>query len=352
MPRNIKIGDRVIGSGNPVFVMAEAGVNHNGDPALAKKLVLEAKAAGADCVKFQTFKAERCVSGNAPKAQYQLSTTDPRESQLEMLRGLELGPDEYAGLIDLCGQQKIMFMSTPYNRRDVDFLDELGVDAFKTASIHLAEPHFLKYAAAKGKPMIISTGMAGLAEVDEAVRAVLSVGNDQIILLHCTTDYPAKIEEANLRAIKTMIRAFGLPVGYSDHTQSNLACLLSIGSGATVIEKHFTLDKRMPGPDQAGSADPREFKGLVEAVRLSEKALGDGFKQPTPSEKANMPGMRRGLATGRDINRGELITADMICAKRPALGIPPREYDRVIGMKARMDIPSDSHLEWWMLDRS
>ncbi len=348
----VKISNQIIGSGHPVFIMAEAGVNNHGDLETARKLILAAKDAGADCVKFQTFKAERCVTFSAPKARYQLNTSDPRESQLEMLRNLELESDGYVDLMETCRRHGILFMSTPYNRPDVDFLDELGVSAFKTASIHIAEPSFLRYVASKGKPMIVSTGMATLAEVDKAVRAIRNAGNDRIVLLHCTTDYPAKIEEANLLAMRTMAQSFNLPIGYSDHTQSDLACLLSIGSGAVAIEKHFTLDKSMPGPDQAGSADPEEFKKLVDTIRLSEKALGNGVKQPTSGERANMPGMRRGLVAGRDISRDETLTEEMVTLKRPAQGIAPKEYDRVIGLRAKVDIKADAPLEWWMLDES
>jgi len=213
----ININNISIGEESPVFFIAEAGVNHNGDIEIAKQLVKKAKQCGADCIKFQTFKAERVVTEGAPKAKYQLGTTDPKESQLDMLRKLEMSPESYHEVISYCQDQGILFLSTPYNIEDVDFLDGLGLPAFKLASIHLAEPYFLQYVARKGKPMFVSTGMATLAEVDQAIRAIRGVGNQQIILLQCTTNYPSRVEDANLRAMETMRDAFDVLVGYSDN---------------------------------------------------------------------------------------------------------------------------------------
>jgi len=351
MVETLEIAGRRVGSGEPCYIIAEVGVNHNGDPELAKRLIVEAKRAGADCVKFQTFKAERLVVKESPKANYQLRTTDPTESQMEMLRKLELGTDDYSELLALCLREKITFLSTPYNVEDVDFLQGLRVEAFKIASAMLVETSFLQYVARKGKPALLSTGMATLAEVDDAVRAFRETGNDQLVLLQCTTDYPASSQDANLRAMQTMQTAFGVPVGYSDHTQSPTACVLAIGLGAKVIEKHFTLDKSLPGPDQSSSADPTEFRQLVTVIREAEAALGNGRKQPTESERANIASMRRSIAARQFIAAGTTITEEMLTFKRPATGIPPRELPQVVGATARVSIGPDRLLEWWMIER-
>ena len=237
----LRIGSRAIGEGQPVFVIAEAGVNHNGDPELARDLIREAKACGADCVKFQTFKAERIVTPAAPKAAYQLETTAREESQLAMLRKLELPTDEYPALMKACSEVGVEFLSTPYSVEDVEFLDVLGVNAFKVASGQVAEPPFLRVVASRGKPVLLSTGMATLAEVDEAVRAVRAAGNDQLVLLQCTTNYPSRVEDTNLRAMVTMGTAFGVLVGYSDHTLAETACVGAVALGACVIVKCFSM---------------------------------------------------------------------------------------------------------------
>ncbi len=348
MQTAINIGGVSIGHGHPVFVIAEAGVNHNGDFELAKRLIREAKRVGADCVKFQTFKAERVVTDKAPKARYQLTTTDPQESQLEMLRKLELTPEAYRDLIALCQEQDIIFLSTPYNIDDVDFLNELGVPAFKLASIHIAEPYFLQYVARKGKPMTVSTGMATLAEVDEAVRAIRETGNEQFVLLQCTTNYPSRPEDANLRAMQTMRDAFDAPVGYSDHTQSDTACIVAVALGACVIEKHFTLDKSLPGPDQSSSADPAEFERLANKIRQVEVVLGSGKKEPCEIERVNAAGMRRSIVTKCKIPVGQIITEEMLTLKRPASGLKPALLHDIVGRVATRDIEANQMLSWEM----
>ncbi|MFZ0549047.1 MAG: N-acetylneuraminate synthase [Candidatus Promineifilaceae bacterium] len=349
MTTQIEIEKAIVGPEQPVFIIAEGGVNHNGDAGLAERLILAAKEAGADCIKFQTFKAERVVTADAPKAKYQLGTTDPQESQLAMLRKLELDFSLYESLVALCRKHKIVFMSTPYNTEDVDFLDEIDIPAFKLASIHLAEPSFLQYVAGKGKPMIISTGMATLAEVDEAVRAVRATGNEQFVLLQCTTNYPSKLEDANLRAMQTMADAFDVLVGYSDHTQTDTACITSVALGACVIEKHFTLDKTLPGPDQSTSADPTEFRCLVKNIREAETVLGSGIKEPTQVEKENMIGMRRSIVAQKPIAAGQVLAPDMLIFKRPANGIRPSFFNEIIGRKALEDIPAGQMLTWKMI---
>jgi N-acetylneuraminate synthase/N,N'-diacetyllegionaminate synthase len=345
---HIEIENRNVGSGCPVFVIAEAGVNHNGDIELAKQLVCQAKRVGADCVKFQTFKAERVVTKNAEKADYQLKTTDPRESQLEMLRKLELNTQAYHELIRLCRKEGIVFLSTPYNIEDVDFLDDLGVGAFKLASIHVAEQCFLQYVACKGKPMILSTGMATLDEVALAVSAIRETGNEQLVLLQCTTNYPSRLQDANLRAMQTLADSFDTIAGYSDHTQNDIACVVSVGLGACVIEKHFTLDKTFPGPDQSSSADPAEFERLVESIRQAEVVLGSYSKEPCELERANASKMRRSIVTNRKIRKGEVISADMLTFKRPSGGIKPASIREITGRVAMRDIKTDQILSWDM----
>jgi len=345
---SLVIGSRAIGLRESVFIIAEAGVNHNGDLEIAKALVREAKQCGADCVKFQTFKTDRVVIPAAPKADYQMRTTASTESQEDMLRKLELATEAYATLVDVCRQEKILFLSTPANTEDVDFLETLGVPAFKLASFQIVEPAFLRYVAKKGKPIILSTGMATLAEVDEAVRVIWESGNDQVVLLQCTTNYPSRPEDANIRAMQTMQAAFGTLVGYSDHTQTESGCMAAVSLGACVIEKHFTLDKTMPGPDQSSSADPKEFRRLVRLIRETEVVLGNPLKQPVEVERRNAINMRRSIVSKASIPAGTVITEDMLCYKRPGSGIPLKRLGEVVGCVAARDIPQNALVlfEW------
>lgn len=344
MPKSIHIEKRAIGRGHPAFIIAEAGVNHNGDPTMAKELVLAAKRSGADCVKFQTFKAERVVTENAPKAKYQLGTTDPKESQIDMLRKLELELDAYPEIIALCKKEGIIFLSTPYNEEDVDFLDSVGVPAFKIASIGIVEPSFLQYVASKKKPVIVSTGMATMDEVRRGVEAFRATGNDQLIVLQCTTNYPSRLEDTHLRAMNAMRDECGVIVGYSDHTQTDTACMAAVALGAHVIEKHFTLNKNLPGPDQSSSADPEEFARLVSRIRETETVLGSKEKIPCEAEVRNAPGMRRSIVARKDIAKGTIVTREMLTLKRPGTGLSPWEYDRLIGARAERDIAADEPL--------
>jgi len=342
----LKIQNKIIGSEHPVFIIAEAGVNHNGDIDLAKRLVREAKECGADCVKFQTFKAERVVTENAPKAKYQLKTTDPGESQIDMLKKLELPQEAYKEIIQCCQENEIIFLSTPYNIEDVEFLNDLGVPAFKLASISAAEPWFAAYTARKGKPIILSTGMATLEEVDETVREILETGNEDLILLQCTTNYPSRLEDANLRAMRTICNAFDVLVGYSDHTQDDTACIVSVALGATVIEKHFTLDKNIPGPDQSSSYDPKEFARLVRNIRNAEKVLGSARKEPCEIEKINAEGMRRSIVVRHSIKEGTVITVDMLAFKRPGTGISPGLLPQIVGRRVQHSLSEDTMINW------
>jgi N-acetylneuraminate synthase/N,N'-diacetyllegionaminate synthase len=349
--RSVKIGRRDISAASPVYFIAEGGVNHNGNVDLAKKLIEEAKKAGADCIKFQTFKAEEIVTATAPKAEYQLASTDPRESQLDMLRKLELPKSSYKDLMRYCAKVGIDFLSTPYNFNDVDFLDEMNVDAFKIASGQLTEYPFLKYVAKKKKPVILSTGMSTLKDVKEAIKTIRAAGLKDVVLLQCTTNYPSLLEDAHLRVISTFQKEFGIPVGYSDHTVGNVAILGAVALGARVIEKHFTLDKKMPGPDHVCSSEPQELSAVIRMIRDLETALGSSDKFLAPIELKNARGMKRSIVSVREIPKGSKIPAEALAFKRPATGLPPKELEKVIGKKALRTIPSDTLLTKDMVSR-
>jgi N-acetylneuraminate synthase/N,N'-diacetyllegionaminate synthase len=328
------------------YIIAEAGVNHNGSEELAFRLVDEAKAAGADCVKFQTFKAARIVTAISPKANYQLEVTDRAESQFEMLRKLELGREAFARIQAHCRQAGIDFMSTPYNPEDAELLNSLGVDAFKIASGQLVELPFLRQVAGYGKRMIISTGMADLQEVREAVEAVRGTGNNDLVVLQCNTDYPSRVEDANLRAMITMREELGVHVGYSDHVPANYSCFAAVALGAEVIEKHFTLDNHMPGPDHGSSLEPAAFRDLVEGIRAVELSLGDGVKRPGERERANTYGMRRSLVAAQALPAGHVIAAGDLGFKRPANGLSPKHLDEVMGRRLAKALAADEALTW------
>jgi N-acetylneuraminate synthase/N,N'-diacetyllegionaminate synthase len=346
MISDISIGSHIIGTGKPAFIIAEAGVNHNGDESVAAELIRKAKQSGADCVKFQTFKAERVVTANAPKANYQKFVTDPNQSQLDMLRAIELSEQAYGDLISLCESEDIVFTSTPYNEEDIYFLSELGVPLLKSASIHIAEPRFLQRLAETGLPLVVSTGMASWSEIDEAVEAIRSTGNEQFVLLQCTTNYPSLLSDTHLRAMVEMRNREQCLVGYSDHTQSHVPCLGAIALGACVIKKHFTLDKNLPGPDHSTSETPDSFVKMVNDLRDMEIALGSKEKRPTEAERANMPGMRRSIAVRHALPAGHIICDEDLTCKRPASGIAPREWPRIIGRQTVREIPDGSLLAW------
>lgn len=329
-----------------IHIIAEAGVNHNGNLTLAKKLVDAAKKAGADCVKFQTFSADEIVTASAPKAQYQLKLTNKNESQLQMLKKLELDFDAHQELISYCRKVDIGFLSTPYSLADIDILERLGVGSYKIASGQLVEPAFLRAVAGTGKLIYLSTGMATLAEVDDAVRTIRAAGNDQLVLLQCTTNYPSRHQDANLLAIPTMAASFETIMGYSDHTQSDTACLVAIGLGARVIEKHLTLDRNLPGPDHAASATPEEFSHLCMAIREAELTLGSGKKEPCEAEILNACSMRRSLVAARRIKAGEIIQEYMLTCKRPGTGIRPNLLPEVVGCAATREIQQDEIITW------
>ncbi len=343
---NFKLGQHTVGEGHSVYVIAEAGVNHNGSVNLAKQLVRSAAEAGASCVKFQTFKAERVATPQAPKAEYQLKTTDRKESQLDMLRSLELREGDYREILEECASAGLDFLSTPYSREDVDFLERLNVSAYKVASALFVERHLLRHIAQTGKPAIISTGMGTLAEVEEAVGVWRAAGGRGLVLLQCTTNYPSTLQDVNLRAMQTMRRALDVPVGYSDHTEGETACLAAVALGACVLEKHLTLNRTMSGPDHACSAEPVELRRLVQQVRQVEQALGNGRKEPCEAELQNLTGMRRSIVATRFIRAGQVLSDSMLAAKRPATGISASHWDRVVGRTATADIAPDTLLTW------
>lgn len=340
----ISIGDRKVGEGQPVFVIAEAGVNHNGDVELAIKLIREAKKSGADCVKFQTFKADRIVTQTSPKAAYQLKTTDEQESQFDMLKKLELKADDYQLLLEECKRQDILFLSTPYNLEDADFLNEIGVKAFKVASGQFVEYPFLKYLASFNKPLILSTGMCSEEEVSNTIDFLKNNGDPEIILLQCTTNYPSLIEDANVKAMVSIGVATGQMTGYSDHVSNNFACFSSVALGACVIEKHFTLDTSMTGPDHSSSLNPEQFSELINGIRQVEKSLGSGIKVPTEAERKNTFGMRRSMIALRDLAAGQTIRMEDVGFKRPMNGLSPTRFYEIIGKTLLKNVNVDEPL--------
>lgn len=343
--RKVRIGNQWVGDGEPCFIIAEAGVNHNGDLQLAHRLIDVAYHAGVDAVKFQSFITEELVTPEAPKADYQVETTGEPGRQYEMLKALELNAKEQAELKYHCEQVGILYLCTPYDNTSIDILDGMGVVAFKIASTDCTNVPFLRYMADKGRPVILSTGMAALGEVEQAFNTLRDGGLDgKIVILHCISEYPVRVEEVNLRAIRAMEQAFGCPVGFSDHTQGVGASPWAVAVGACVVEKHFTLDRNMVGPDHRASLEPAELANLVRTVRDVEAALGDGVKRPMPSELANRPLMRKSLVARRQIRAGETITSEDITSKRPESGLAPTWFDRVVGKRAAVDIDKDGVL--------
>ncbi len=330
-----------------VFIIAEAGVNHNGDIGIAKRMIDVAKEAGADAVKFQTFKAEKVISRFAPKAGYQKETTDAAESQLDMVKKYELSEGEFKELYDYCKEKEVIFLSTPFDSESVDFLAELGLDTFKIASGEITNFPLLRKIGKLGKKILMSTGMAHLREIKDALDILTKAGTkkEDVIVLHCNTEYPAKMSEVNLLAMVTIREAFKVHIGYSDHTLGIEAALAAVTLGAKVIEKHFTLDKNMEGPDHKVSLDPDELKIMVRAIRNIEGALGTGIKEPSPSELKNRTIVRKSIVAAVDIKKGQVFAESNIAVKRPGTGISPMEWDRVMGEIAKRDFQRDELIE-------
>ena len=320
------------------LIIAEAGVNHNGDMELAKKLIDVAAEAAADYVKFQTFSADRLVTHSAKKADYQTKSTDGNESQHEMLRRLQLTPAMHNELITYCALRNIGFFSTGFDIESVDLLVSLGQNLFKIPSGEITNLPYLRHIGQLGRPVILSTGMATLGDIEAAIDVLEEAGTarSNLTVLHCTTEYPTPMSEVNLRAMQSMHSAFGVAVGYSDHTQGIEVAIAAVALGATVIEKHFTLDRNLPGPDHKASLEPHELKAMVTAIRNIDVALGDGIKRLTPSEARNMPVARKSLVASKAIKAGELFSAQNVTAKRPGTGISPMRWDEVIGRTAHM----------------
>lgn len=331
-----------------VLIIAEAGVNHNGNIDIAKKLVDVAAEFGADIVKFQTAKAENVVSRFAKKAEYQIENTgNGAESQLEMIQKLVLDDSAWSILIDYCKQKNIKFLSTPFDLESVDLLHNLGLKIFKIPSGEITNLPYLRKIGKYNKQVILSTGMANLGEIESAIAVLVDSGTkrENITLLQCNTEYPTPFADVNLKAMKSLKKAFRLPVGYSDHTPGIAIPLAAVGMGAKVIEKHFTLDKNMEGPDHKASLEPCELKAMVQGIREIELALGDGIKQTSASEAKNKPIARKSIVANCAIKKGEILSESNLYTKRPAGGISPMEWDKVIGTKAVRDFEPDEMIE-------
>lgn len=328
-----------------IFIIAEAGVNHNGDIRTAKKLVDAAVAAEADAVKFQTFKAETLVCRQAPKAAYQMTTTDAEESQFDMLKKLELTPDMHRELINYCHERNIMFLSTPFDVDSLHYLVDCGLAIIKIPSGEITNYPLLREAARTGRRIILSSGMSTLDEVREAVTVLRENGSADITVLHCNTEYPTPFSDVNLRAMQTIKEEIGVPTGYSDHTQGIEAAVAAAALGAEVIEKHFTLDKNMEGPDHKASLEPDELAEMVRAVRHIEQALGNGKKEPSVSEKGNISIARKSIVAKCNIKAGDIFTEENLTAKRPGGGLSPMLWEQVSGRTAKRDFAADEMIE-------
>ena len=328
------------------FLIAEIGVNHNGDMNLAKEMIDAAQESGADAVKFQTFKAETLVSQGTPKVKYQESTTSPDESHYEMIKSLELGYENHFILMEHCLKKKIKFLSTPYDVESARFLDQdLGVEIFKTASADLVDFSLHDYIAKSGKPSIVSVGMASLGEIEENLNIYNSYKHIDIILLHCVSNHPCAHENLNLRVLDTLKQAFDLPIGYSDHSIGSEAAVLSIGLGAKIIEKHFTLDKSLSGPDHLASSTPDEFKSLADSVRRAEKILGSSVKACQQEERQMAEVSRKSIVMKEAAKAGTILSKENLCIKRPGTGLSPKLLNEIYGLKLSVDKDCDEILK-------
>jgi N,N'-diacetyllegionaminate synthase len=326
-----------------VFIIAEAGVNHNGSIELAYQLIDVASESGADAVKFQTFKTENLVSKNTQKAEYQKQTTDALESQFDMIKRLELDVDAHKKLIDYCQEKDIMFLSTPFDHESIDLLNELQLQIFKIPSGEITNLPYLRHIGSLNKKVILSTGMSNLKEIGDALTILNNSGtfNENITALHANTMYPTPMEDVNLNAMKTIQKEFGVAVGYSDHTLGIEVDIAAVAMGASIIEKHFTLDKAMAGPDHKASLEPEELKAMVKAIRNIENALGSDEKKLSPSEKINIDIVRKSIVASQSIKKGELLSEKNITTKRPGTGISPMRWDEIIGIVATKDYHTD-----------
>lgn len=327
-----------------VYIIAEAGVNHNGSFELACELVDAAKKAGVDCIKFQTFKSNNLVSHTAQKAEYQKNTTGDG-SQVDMLKKLELSYDEFLDLKDYCDKVGICFLSTPFDFDSIIFLNSINMPFWKIPSGEVTNYPYLVALAKTGKPVVMSTGMCTMSEIQTAIDVLRENGTKEIKLLHCNTEYPTPFEDVNLRAMDVMRDTFGLEVGYSDHTKGIEVPIAAVALGASIIEKHFTLDRRMEGPDHKASLEPDELTQMVIGIRNIEKALGNGIKIPSPSERKNITIARKSIVAAKKIKMGEKLTEENITVKRPGIGISPMKWNLVLGTKAIRDFEEDELIE-------
>lgn len=328
-----------------VFIIAEAGVNHNGNIDIAKKMIDQAKKANVDAIKFQTFKSEKVISKFAQKAEYQMNNTNNNESQLDMVKKLELSFDDFVELKRYCDNIGIIFMSTPFDFESIDFLASIDMKIYKIPSGEITNLPYLRKIAKLQKEVIMSTGMSTICEVSNAIKILKNYGTDIITLLHCTTEYPAPFNDVNLNAMLTLKKEFNVEVGYSDHTKGIEIPIAAVAMGARVIEKHFTLDKNMDGPDHKASLEPYELKNMVDAIRNIEIALGDGVKIPSISEIKNMSIARKSIVASCNIKKGEIFTENNVTVKRPGNGISPMRWDEVLGEKAIRDFIEDELIE-------
>jgi len=337
------MGSMVLDKNLKTFIIAEAGVNHNGSLEIAKKLVDAAAWAGSDAVKFQTFKAERLVTKTAPKAQYQMQSEHIKESQIEMLRKLELDEKSHKILFDRAKDKGIQFMSSAFDLESIEFLDALGVEIFKIPSGEITNLPYLRKIGSIGKKVIISTGMANLAEIEDALMVLTKAGlfKGLITVLHCNTEYPTPFEDVNLKAMQTIATAFNVRVGYSDHSIGTEVPIAAVALGACVIEKHFTIDKNMPGPDHKASLNTEELKNMIIQVRNVEKALGKNLKTVSPSEVKNRKIVRKSIVASTKIKKGDIFSEHNITVKRPAVGLTPMMWDNVIGKTSPREFKKD-----------
>jgi N,N'-diacetyllegionaminate synthase len=326
-----------------VFIIAEAGVNHNGSIEVAKKMIEIAKECGVDAIKFQTFKAENLVSKNAKKAEYQQKNTNKNETQFEMIKKLELSFGDFKELKNYCEEIGIMFLSTPFDFESIDFLDNLGLEIFKIPSGEITNLPYLRKIGKLRKKVILSTGMADLGEIEDALDVLINAGTkrENITILHCNTEYPTPYEDVNLLAMNTIREAFKVNVGYSDHTLGIEVPIAAVALGAKVIEKHFTLDKNMLGPDHKASLEPNELKEMIKAIRNIEMALGNGIKKPSKSELKNKEIARKSIVAKKDIKKGEVFSEDNLTVKRPGNGISPMRWNEIIGKIANKNYKKD-----------
>jgi len=328
-----------------VLIIAEAGVNHNGSVELAKKLCLAAKESGADVVKFQTWSTDKIITKNVKQADYQSENTGNDQSQYDMLKALELTYDEFREIKAYCDDIGIVFASTADEQDSLDFLVDLGIPFVKVGSGDIGNISYLRYIGSKKLPVILSTGMSTLSDVETSIQALRDGGAENISLLHCTTNYPCPFDSVNLKAMDTLQSAFGLEVGYSDHTIGMEISVAAVARGAQIIEKHFTLDRNMDGPDHLASTEPSEFRQMVDAIRNVEQGLGTGIKQPTSAEKEISKVVLKRIVAKKEIKKGNVILEDDICVKRNEVGLPANAWDIIIGTRARKDYSIDEGVE-------